>query len=120
MRLGDKLLLENARDDLATVYSAMDIVCLTSVSEGFSNVLGEAMACSRTCVATDVGDSNWIVDKTGLIVSPQNAEQLTAAVLQTAESDLADSGERSRNRINNLFSVDALISTSERLLIDAS
>ena len=46
-----------ADSDVRAIYNAVDVFCASSLSEGFPNVIGEAMACGRQCVVTDVGDS---------------------------------------------------------------
>ena len=57
-----------ARPDMRAVYNALDVFCSASSSEGFPNVIGEAMACARNCVVTDVGDSKLVVGGTGITV----------------------------------------------------
>ncbi len=49
------------RTDVIDIYSASDVSVLPSLSEGFPNVLGEAMLCECPCVATDVGDASFII-----------------------------------------------------------
>ena len=66
--------------DMPAVYNALD--CLTSSShygEGFSNAIGEAMACAVPCVATDVGDSAWLVGDCGVVVPAADPAALSAA-----------------------------------------
>lgn len=48
--------------------NASDIVISASYSEGFSNVIAEALATGTPCVATDVGDSAAIVDGSQWVV----------------------------------------------------
>ena len=58
------------RQDIASVYNACNLVVLTSFSEAFPLVLGEAMACGVPVAATDVGDCRALVEDGGLIASP--------------------------------------------------
>src|SRR5262249_25685510 len=62
-----RFILEERRADVARVMCALDALCLASRSEGFPNVLGEAMACGRPAIATDVGDVRDIVRDERLI-----------------------------------------------------
>lgn len=62
------------------LYPAFDIMTLPSLwGEGFSNVIGEAMACEIPCIATDIGDVNQLVGNTGIIIKPNDPLQLASA-----------------------------------------
>jgi len=63
-------------EDMQSVYNAIDIVTSSSLSEGFPNVIGEAMACGVHCVVADVGDSAIIVGETGVVVNPEDPQAL--------------------------------------------
>ena len=52
--LEGRITLLGQRIDIADVMNAFDVIACTSTSEGFSNVIGEAMSCGVPCVATDV------------------------------------------------------------------
>src|SRR6202000_2081928 len=75
-----KVPLFQAQSDVRAVYNAVDVFCSSSVSEGFPNVIGEAMACGRHCVVTDVGDSALVVGDTGVVVPSDNAPAFAAGV----------------------------------------
>lgn len=104
-----------AVDDVCAVYNALDVVCLSSYSEGFPNVLGEAMACGTPCVSTDVGDARMIIGECGLIVPPRAPELLAEAMVRTLD-DLPRYRAVVRNQIAANFSVQELISRTENAL----
>ena len=60
--------------------SGLDCLTLTSKSEGFSNVLGEAMALGLPCVSTDVGDARLILDDTDNVVPVGDAQGVANAI----------------------------------------
>ncbi len=74
--LNGSLIWAGEMEDMPSVYNAIDIVTSSSISEGFPNVIGEAMACGVHCVVTDVGDSAIIVGETGVIVNPEDPQAL--------------------------------------------
>src|SRR5919106_3077691 len=83
------------RDDVPAVVAGFDIAALPSAwGEGFPNVLGEAMASGVPCVATDVGDSTWVVGPHGLIVPPRQSEALANAL-----GRLIDLGPEARRQL---------------------
>jgi glycosyltransferase involved in cell wall biosynthesis len=67
---------------MRAAYNAMDVLCSASLSEGFPNVIGEAMACGCPCVVTDVGDCRFLVGDTGRVVAPGDATALAQALLK--------------------------------------
>lgn len=83
------------REELAYITAAFDIAVNASWrGEGFSNAIGEAMACAVPCVVTDVGDSAWIVESTGRVVPSQDEQAMAHAI-----SDLLDAGPSARSML---------------------
>jgi glycosyltransferase involved in cell wall biosynthesis len=98
------------------VYPAFDVSTLCSRSEGFPNVLGEAMACGVPCVSTDVGAARDLIGDTGIVLGDHDPETLAAAWAQLLGSDLAPIGKLARSRITTLFSATAVAALVERAL----
>ena len=115
--LDHRVIWAGARSDMPAVQNALDIAASSSAfGEGFSNVVGEAMACGIPCVVTDVGDSAWIVGDTGIVVPPREPAALAAAWQQCLAGDRAAAGRKARSRIVENFSVRHLVEKTEQLL----
>ena len=97
------------RDDMPSVFSALNVHALSSAyGEAFPNVLGEAMACGVPCVATDVGDSSFLIGDTGLVVPPKDPQALAEAwerLSRLSAEERLTLGERARLRIQQFFSI---------------
>jgi glycosyltransferase involved in cell wall biosynthesis len=78
-------MLLGERRDVPACLSAMDVFCLSSRTEGFPNVVGEAMAMSLPCVVTDVGDAAMLVANTGVVVAKEDANALAAGLSRLVE-----------------------------------
>lgn len=125
-RLASELGLEGsviwagAQDDMGAVYNALDVACSSSSSgEGFSNAVGEAMACGIPCVVTDVGDSSWIVDHPLSVVPSGDPQSLAAALLRHCDlspEERDEWGRRGRRRILTEFSLERLLDDTEAVL----
>jgi len=114
----DQFHLLGRRDDISKITAALDIACNTSYSEGFPNVIGEAMACGVPCVVTDVGDSAFIVGNTGKVVPPRNPEALVDAWLELINmgpEGRRQLGESARRRIQDNFNIDLIAKKYEKI-----
>ena len=77
----DKIILADEQNDLEKFYCSMDIFCLHSLSEGFPNVLAEAMSFKLPCVSTNAGDASLILEDKKYIVDIKNSESLAKSLL---------------------------------------
>jgi glycosyltransferase involved in cell wall biosynthesis len=117
--LAGKTFLPGERRDMPALNAALDVaVSSSSFGEGFPNALGEAMACGVPCVATNVGDSSFILDGTGRVVPPGDPEKLSAAILSLLRlpaSRRRALGSAARRRVVDNFSLDSVTQKYESL-----
>jgi glycosyltransferase involved in cell wall biosynthesis len=67
--------------NIASWLGACDVFTLPSYSEGFPNVVVEALACGRPVVATHVGGIPDLVSKeTGILIAPRETKALASAL----------------------------------------
>jgi glycosyltransferase involved in cell wall biosynthesis len=96
--------------------SSLDVFVLSSFTEGFPNVVGEAMCCELPCVVTDVGDAALIVGDNGIVVPPKNPEKLAGGVLQMlalSPEVRAEIGRRGRASIQQRFEITKIVKAYE-------
>ncbi len=110
-------------EDMPSVYDAIDIVTSSSLSEGFPNVIGEAMACGVPCVVTDVGDSAIIVAESGVIVNPEDPQALAdgwASMLKRLNDKSYLIKKLARTRIVSHYSSEIFIQKTSKMLLGLS
>jgi glycosyltransferase involved in cell wall biosynthesis len=122
--LQDCVILLGERSDIPRLNNAFDIACSASAwGEGFSNSIGEAMACGVPCAVTDVGDSAYIVADSGFTAPPHDPEALANAIahlIEMGKSERRQLGTKARQRIETEFSLPAIVQRYENLYLNLS
>lgn len=106
------------RQDLQGIYPAFDVCVLSSRTEGFPNVIGEAMSCGIPCVTTDAGDCAEIVDTTGAVVQKEDPGALAFAIAHILGESPAQRklrSEAARTRIVDHFELSKVVKQFESL-----
>ncbi len=106
------------RSDIPRLDAALDVAAISSVGEGFPNVVGEAMACGVPCVVTDVGDAAYLVGETGIVVPPRSPEALAAGwaeLLALSPEARRAKGLLARERVLEKFTLEKIVLQYEQL-----
>ena len=104
----DRFVLLGERKDVAGCYRAMDMFCLHSFTEGFPNVLGEAMSMALPCVTTDAGDAAFLLGGNGIVVpvhEPQVLAEALAKVVGKTDAERTTMGQGAYTRIFENFTM---------------
>lgn len=100
------------RRDVNECMCAADVYVMSSAWEGMPLVLLEAMASERIVVATDCGGVKEVVGECGIIVSPQQPDQLAKALSQALSLPLDERisiGGAARKRVEEYYSLNAVV-----------
>ncbi|MDR7227776.1 MULTISPECIES: glycosyltransferase [unclassified Sphingopyxis] len=114
----DRVHVLGRRGDIESIMPGFDMLCLSSASEGFPNVLGEAMASALPCIATDVGDCVRVMNGHGLIVGRGDVVAMANAITDLARlspEQRQEIGMAARERIVTGFGFDATLDAYSRL-----
>lgn len=91
-----RMLGELPHAQLASIYSAADVLVLASEREGWPNVLLEAMACGTRVAATDVNGTSEIVTcpEAGCLIPDRTPSSVVAAIRKLQNTPVSRSATR--------------------------
>lgn len=111
------LRLLGLRSDIRELLAACDMFVLPSLTEGASNAVMEAMAAGCFTITTDVGGNRELVGDAGVVVPPEDADALRAAMMTvlTDQERAERLRRRARERAHRDFSQDVLVDAHLKL-----
>ena len=111
--LNKRIIVVDETSHVQEYMQGFDIYCMPSESEGFPNVVAEAMACSVPAIVTDVGDAAFIVNNSNFVVPPFQPAALAQVIQQTLQLSAIEKetlSKSSRRRICQNFSISLALS----------
>lgn len=100
-----------ARDDAPTLLSGLDCLVNPSRSEAMPNAVAEGMLARLPTIATDVGDTRYVLGDAGIAVVPDRPDLLAeamTALMARAPSERAALGKAAHDHIAVNFSLEAM------------
>ena len=116
--LRDRFHWLGVRHDVPAIDASLDVLVCSSTTEGFPNVVGEAMACGIPCVASDVGECAEVVGDTGRIVPKQDPQRLGKAIvelLQMPRGQREALGQLARCRVVERYDINHIVGQYQEL-----
>jgi glycosyltransferase involved in cell wall biosynthesis len=117
--LVERFVLLGERGDVPRLLGAFDVYALSSITEGLSLSILEAMAAGRPVMATRVGGNSELLDEgaCGILVSPGDPVAMAQALigLLTHPAETQQLGNRARERAESLFDIRAVATRLERI-----
>ena len=117
--ISDKVIFLGQRYDIPNILKVLDIFVLSSISEGMSNTILEAMSSGLPVIATHVGGNPEIVknNETGILVASDNKEAMTSAIISMIEDPQKRKkmGRCGRKLAKDKFSLRAMVNNYETL-----
>jgi len=121
--LGERVVFAGLRGDVPAILPGLDALVFSSLREGLSMAMLEAMAAGVPVVATAVGGTPELITHgvTGLLVPPGRPEDLADAVVGLLQDGPAAEALRAaaRRRVEERFSLARMVEAHEALYAEA-
>ncbi|OGW39036.1 MAG: hypothetical protein A2Y97_02365 [Nitrospirae bacterium RBG_13_39_12] len=122
LKVNDHLIFTGFRNDIKEILSAVDILVIPSLLEGFPMITLEGMAMAKPIVATHIdGITEQITDgETGLLVPSHDADALAEMInCLINDRDLAlRMRTKAREKVEKDFSVERMVAETEKVYQD--
>lgn len=121
--LQDYVLFLGFREDVPRILHCSDVMVSTTLREGLSISILEAMAAAKPIVATDILQNQELIENeiTGLTVPVHSPEQVATAIYRFMnDPDLAENcGNNARQRVLNEYSINRMFEQTYQLYVTA-
>lgn len=111
--INDHIKFLGFRSDIPELLALFDIYVSSSLSEGLSLSILQAMAAGKPVIATDVGGNQEIIrhGESGILIPPRNSEMLADSILILLENKTLASklGLAARKVVEEKFSINCMI-----------
>lgn len=104
--------LAGQRNDIPRIFNCVDVFCLHSITEGFPNVLGEAMSSALPCITTKAGDAELILNDCRYTVDIRDFDELASKVNQMSNMssvERAALGENNKDIILERYTLEHIL-----------
>lgn len=117
----DRIVFAGFRNDINDILSAIDLLVVPSLLEGFPMIILEAMAIAKPIIATNIdGITEQIIDgENGNLVSPRDHSALAEAILRLIQDkELSIKlGVSARKKVEQEFSVEKMVAETEKVYL---
>jgi glycosyltransferase involved in cell wall biosynthesis len=119
LKMKEHIIFTGFRSDIRDILSAIDVLVVPSLLEGFPMITLEGMAMAKPIIATGIdGIKEQIVDgESGILIPPRDPDAIAEAILQlSTDKKLAQNlGLEGRRRVENEFTVERMVSETEKV-----
>ncbi|WP_351123768.1 glycosyltransferase [Shewanella sp. T24-MNA-CIBAN-0130] len=115
--------LAGQRNDIPSVFSGVNAFCLHSITEGFPNVLGEAMSSGLPCITTRAGDAELILNNKDYTVNIKDVDDLAEKIINMSLLSLDQRvklGKRNRVLVLDKYSLNNVFEKYKSLYLRES
>ena len=123
LSLSDKVVFYGETDNVPAILHSVDIFALTSVYEGVSITILEAMSCRVPVVATNVGGNPDVIadGKSGILVESGNENDAAEAILKFAGNGKMRRvfGEEGRKIVEGKFNFSRTMEEMEKIYLNS-
>ena len=119
LNVRSNLIFAGFRSDTREILSAIDILTVPSVLEGFPMITLEAMAMSKPIIATNIdGITEQITnEENGILVPPKDPDALAKAIIRVYDDKEIGRkmGLAARRKVEREFSVERMVAETEKV-----
>jgi glycosyltransferase involved in cell wall biosynthesis len=119
LNVEEHIIFTGFRDDIKDILSAIDVLVVPSLLEGFPMITLEGMAMAKPIIATRIdGIKEQIVDgESGILIPPRDPNAIADAIIRLGkDKNFAQNlGLEARRRVEERFTVEKMVAETERV-----